>query len=351
MKMQIKNIIGFSVIALMASCRYGIDPVSEVAPGPDKSSPTLEISYPQDSTRVQVREDVTKITVKFNTFDDIEVGNVVVNLDGKQIASFKGSNYPDYRRLFVSFTAEQITNGDHTMTFSASDLSGNTVTQSVNFSKTPAYKPMPNEVFYMPFDGDANEKVAIADATVTGTPKYAAGKKGKSYVGATGAYITYPFSDSLKSQEMTIAFWYKVKADPDRSGIFTIGTSKKEDRTHGIRLFREGSADQQQVKLNVGVGTEEVWNDGAQVAPNADWVHIAVVISKTNSIVYLNGVPSKSAVLSAPINWDDCKSMTIASGEPTFIYWGHKSDLSGYDEFRIFKKAMTDAEVMALKDL
>lgn len=354
MKMQIKRIIGFSIIALMASCRHGIDPVSEVAPGADQSSPTLEISYPKDSMRVQVREEVTKMTVKFNVLDDMEVGNVVVNLDGKQIASFKGSNYPDYRRLLLSFTAEQITNGDHTMTFSATDLSGKTVTQSVKFSKVPAYKPMAkfNEVLYLPFDGDANEKVAIVDAAVTGTPKYAAGKKGKAYFGATDAYITYPLSDSLKkSQEVTIAFWYKLNAVPDRAGIIAIGTDTDTDKKHssGFRLFRENGA--KNIKLNVGVGTGDIWNDGITDAPTTGWIHIAVVISKTSSIVYLNGVQAKTSALSAPINWDGCSSMTIASGEPTSSYGEHFSDLSGYDEFRIFKKALTDTEVMAIKDL
>lgn len=349
--MKFKNIAGMALIAIMAACqRGGIDGISQVAPGADKAEPTLDLVYPINGTKVQVKEDVAKIVIKFNAGDDIEVGHIAVNLDGKQIGTFTGSSYPDYRRVLLSFPYDQIINGDHTMSVSVTDIAGKTTAKTASFSKIPAYKPMDKEVLYMPFDGDVNEKVAIADASVTGTPTYNTGKKNSAYFGGVGAHITYPLGDYLKSQEITIAFWYKLNASPDRSGIFTIGTSAEEDRKHGIRIFREKSGGQQ-VKVNIGIGKDQVWNDGASIASTADWVHLAVVISKTNSIFYLNGAESKTAELSAPINWDDCKSMTIASGEPTFAYWNHKSDLSGYDELRIFNKAMTAAEVMALKNM
>ncbi|PGH40353.1 MAG: hypothetical protein CRN43_03480 [Candidatus Nephrothrix sp. EaCA] len=351
MKMKFKNIVGMAVIVATAACQQGgINDISQVDPGADNAEPTLDLVYPINGTKVQVKEDVAKINIRFNAGDDIEVGNITVNLDGKQVGTFTGSNYPDYRRVSLAFAYDQITNGDHTMSITVSDLSKKTITKTVAFSKVPAYKPMSKEVLYMPFDGDANEKVAIADAAVTGTPAYREGKKNSAYFGETGAYITYPLGDALKSQEITIAFWYKLNAVPDRSGIFTIGTSAKEDRNHGIRIFRENS-ETQIIKVNIGIGEDNVWNDGASIASNAGWVHLAVVISKTNSIFYLNGVPSKTAALSAPINWDDCKFITLASGEPTFAYWNHKSDLSGYDELRIFSKAMTEAEVAALKNM
>jgi hypothetical protein len=41
-----------------------------------------------------------------------------------------------------------------------------------------------------------------------------------------------------------------------------MGNNVPEDRTKGFRLFREGSATSQRIKLNVGTGAGESWNDG-----------------------------------------------------------------------------------------
>ncbi len=77
-----------------------------------------------------------------------------------------------------------------------------------------------------------------------------------------------------------------------------------DDRNQGFRLFREGSPTEQRIKLNVGTGTGESWNDGGVIDVAAgEWVHVAFTISSTESKIYFNGIEMNSADLSAPIDW------------------------------------------------
>ncbi len=60
-----------------------------------------------------------------------------------------------------------------------------------------------------------------------------------------------------------------------------------DDRFQGFRLFREGSPTEQRIKLNVGTGTGESWNDGDVIDVTAgEWVHVAMTISDTQNKIY-----------------------------------------------------------------
>jgi hypothetical protein len=151
----------------------------------------------------------------------------------------------------------------------------------------------------------------------------------------------------LTGEEFTAGFWYKANSTPDRAGIISISPGG-EDRTKGLRFFREGSATSQRFKLNVGTGAGETWNDGDVIAlPNSNWVHLAFTVSKTACVIYINGAVARS-VPNTGINWTGCSSISIASGEPGFGYWSHKSDLSKFDEMRFFNKALTGDEIQTI---
>ena len=63
--------------------------------------------------------------------------------------------------------------------------------------------------------------------------------------------------DRYSSNGISFTFWYKVNTSPDRSGIITINDdadNSNDNRTGGLRLFREGSTSSQTIKLNVGLG-------------------------------------------------------------------------------------------------
>lgn len=335
------------MIFTVFACNEGIDDITAVQPGPDETAPAITISYPVEGTQIMVTEAVTTINIRFEVTDDIEIGNVKVSLDGTEIASY--TTFKDYRRLMAELLYEQLTNGDHILSITATDLDNKTTTASVNFMKVPPYQPkFDGEVLYMPFDGDYMELITQTFATAVGSPGFAViGTAGQAYAGATDAYLTFPITN-IAGNEFSAAFWYKPNTTPDRAGLISISPAG-EDRTKGLRFFREGSTTSQRFKLNVGTGSGETWNDGGLVDATLDeWVHLAFTVSGTSCTVYINGQATITSDMAAAIDWTGCSSLSIASGAPNFAYWNHKSDLSFIDELRIFNKSLSPTELMAV---
>jgi hypothetical protein len=156
------------------------------------------------------------------------------------------------------------------------------------------------------------------------------------------------------SEGISFSFWYKINATPDRSGIIVIndnGNNSDDNRSQGLRLFREGSAASQTIKINVGTGSGESWNDGGAIpAATPEWVYVAVTISPTESKIYFDGVLQRTSTYTG-FDFSSSTTLTLGSGVPSFSYWDHKSDLSLYDEFRVFNKVLTPAEIQTLKGL
>ncbi|WP_320019452.1 LamG domain-containing protein [Labilibaculum manganireducens] len=341
-----KNIL-ITMIALVfaTACDEGIDPITAVKPGVDETAPVIKINYPTEGTIIKVLDLVTSIDIDIKVTDDIEIGSISVLMDGTEIANF--TTFTDYRIALEKFTYDNVATGNHIMTVTATDLEGKSTTSSVNFSKEPPYTPLfEGEVFYMPFDGDYYELVNIVQAAKVGSPGFAGESLigTDSYSGTTNSYLTYPIA-SLLSSEFTAAFWYKVNPSPDRAGILVVGDDET-DRNQGFRLFREGNGAEQRIKLNVGIGTAEVWNDGDIIDVAAgEWVHVAFTISQTQCTIFFNGVEMRSSPLEAGIDWTGCETLTIGAGGETFSYWNHLSDNSAMDELRLFNKALTAGEI------
>lgn len=343
MKTLNKILVFMVAIFLATACYQGIDDITAVDPGPDASAPVVTIKYPINGTTLQVPKLITSINIQFEATDDIELKSVSVMIDEAEIAGF--STFKDYRRVVEEVLFENVTNGDHTLTIKATDLEGKVTNSSVVFTKKPPYEAIfPNEVFYMPFDGDFMEKVTFQDATKVGSPTFSEGAlKGVSaYKGATDGYLTFPMTN-LKSQEFGVALWCKLNSTPDRAGIISISPTG-DSRKNGVRLFREGSAVSQRIKLNVGTGAGETWNDGDVMAPTGEWVHLAFTVSQTECTIYFNGSVARTVPTTA-IDWTGCDVMAIGSGMPNFGYWSHKSDLSLFDELRVFNTAITQSEI------
>ena len=357
-KMKTLKYISAGVLSLVFAfaCDEGIDPISHVEPGPDETAPTIAVSYPLEGTRVQVKEDVAPLGIQFEATDDIEIQQVAFSLDGTEVGAL--SDFKDYRRAVQTFTYESLTNGDHTLVVTVTDLSGKSTSATVNFEKVAPYQPVfDGEVFYMPFDGDYMELVNILTATKVGSPAFNdAGVYGKSYAGAADSYLTLP-TTGITTNEFSAAFWYNLNSSPDRSGILTIGPpdpnlpATPNNRKNGFRFFREGSPTNQTFKLNVGNGASDSWFDGGAAASldpsTTDWVHLAFTISETKVFVYIDGEIVSQGDFTG-VDWTGCDILSIASGAPRFTEWGHMSDQSLFDELRIFNKALTQDEVKAI---
>ncbi|MBX2900107.1 MAG: LamG domain-containing protein [Cyclobacteriaceae bacterium] len=349
----IKNILAaITIMGMVGACNEGIDPISAVAPGPDETAPVITVTYPNEGTEIKVAETLVSINIKFEVTDDIEIKNIVVKMDGNNVATF--TDFPDYRRAVKDVLYEGLTTGEHVLTIVATDMENKVTTRNINFEKKPPYIPIfAGEIFYMPFDGIYTELISITNPTVVGSPQFAGeGKRGgNAYKGVTNAYLTYPTA-GLLGTEFSASFWMKVDANPDRAGVLVAGPPGINTRTQGFRFFRENAGGKQRFKLNVGNGTSDFWFDGgtnADVVPNTnEWVHFAFSISATNAAVYINGQVASQGPLTGGVNWAGCDVLSIMSGATRFTEWGHLSDQSKMDELRLFNKALTQADVLAI---
>lgn len=349
MKNIYKLFIGlFSICVMLTSCSDGIDPITPVEAGADMGAPEVTISAPLDGNTIKVLDEISSVDIKFKVVDDIEIDNIEVMVDGNVIATM--NDFLDYRIVNEELTYDNIANGDHSVTIKATDMDGNSTSKTVNFSKEPPYTPkFQNEFLYMPFDGDYVDLITLKSSEVTGNLSFAGESflGSNSFTGASDSYLNYPFDGSIGT-EFTATFWYKVSGDPDRAGILVAGAD--ENRTQGFRLFREGSADAQTIKLNVGTGAGEVWNDGGTIDPNSDeWVHVAFTVTSEETVIYLDGMPVNTGNMAGmAIDWTGVEQLTIGAGGETFSYWNHLHDTSSIDELRFFDAALSQEEIQSL---
>ena len=369
--MKIFRHILFIAIAMSVAvaCDRGIDPISKVEPGPDEEAPKVTIDYPTEGTAIRVKEDTTNVGIKFVATDDIEIESIVIELNGTDIATME--EFKDYRRVVETYNYDNLTNGEHTLTITVTDMTGKSASSSVNFEKIEPYRTQyDGEIFYMPFDASFIELVSITTASEEGSPEFATGRMKQAYKPIANSYVTMPTAnfapgDSLTESAFSATFWYNPSAaDATRAGILVIGPPDEDhpeypdaqnDRSNGFRLFREGNETNQTIKLNVGNGTSDSWFDGgatASVDPTAiDWVHVAFTISSDYVVVYLDGQIVKEGAFEGPVGWEGCDILSIGSGAPRFTGWSHFSDVGSlYDELRIFNKALSQQEVQTIMD-
>ncbi|TLX75760.1 LamG domain-containing protein [Labilibacter sediminis] len=350
-----KNLLySVTIILMLQSCNEGIDSITPVEPGPDELAPTVSISSPEDGDQLIVAASAG-VPIKLEAIDDIELESVSIIINDEeadQVIDFR-----DYRRYaplqghFLDLEA-----GEYTMQITANDKSGKSVTSDlISFSvvKMGDFEPLFGESFYMSFQNHFLDHATVESAQISGFPGFEAnGVVGAAYQGATDSYLSFPVADVLEGTEISAAFWYNI-AQQGRSGILSASpTGSNNNRVAGFRLFREGGDDAQTIKLNVGNGDYDQWFDGgaaATVNPMVtDWIHVAISISGSEAVVYIDGEIAAQGPLDAPISWNNCEDLYIASGGPHFSSWGHAYDLSQYDELRLFKKALSQDEVKSI---
>lgn len=342
---KLKYISVLAILFVLAGCeREGIDSITKVEPGQDQGAPEINIKYPQQGTVIKEASELSNITIDLEVEDDIELQEIVVLVDGEEVATF--TEFTDYRIALKKITFEGLTMGEHTVTVRAKDMEGKETVQTSTFSKEPPYTPVfENEVFYMPFDKAFMDLVNLENPEQVGSPAFSdEAKEGTgSYMGAANSYLSIPLADL--GDEFTVAFWYKLDPSVDRAGILT--ATDDSDRNQGFRLFREAAgSDAQVIKLNVGTGEADIWNDGGTISSvEPEWTHITLTVTPTGTAIYFNGVLERATqVNNRAIDWTGVENLVIGSGL-NFSGWGHNSDPSLIDELRIFDAALTAEEV------
>mgnify|MGYP002377738091 CR=1 FL=1 len=346
-------IIGIVFSLSLAACKKGyIDPISKVDPGNDEQPPALDILSPSADIQYPATTDAANFDFKFNVTDDIELSKVDISLDGALLRSY--TNFIDYRGMSGIYTYPDLGLGAHTFTVVATDLSGKSTTQSFAFNITKYNKILESETLYVPFNagGDYKDLINFVSPAVTGNPGTTGetgGHNGAAYQGTADAYLSYPIAGLYgANNEMSFAFWYKLNNVPDRSGLVVIGNDDNVDtRNQGFRLFRENGT--QDMTINVGTGSSDSWiGAGSQASGIGVWKFITVTISSAETKIYVDGVQKAVGTYTSKMDLTGCTKLVLASGGPTFAYWDHKSDLSLYDEFRVFNTVLTPEDIQLL---
>lgn len=328
---------------VLAGCeRDGIDSITAIEPGADEGAPEVTINYPREGTVINEPSELSTIEIDFRVEDDIEIQDIMVQVNGQEVATF--TEFPDYRIALKKVIFENLALGEHTITVTATDTDGKVTTKTVNFSKEPPYSPMfENEIFYMPFNGDFMELLGLQTPTQVGNPEFSddAFAGSGAYQGASNSYLTIPLADL--GNEFTVAFWYKPDPNTPKAGIIT--ATDDDDRNQGFRLFRENT---DLIKLNVGTGAGEAWNDGDNLGTD-EWVHITFTVSPSGTAIYFDGklVSFDTRYNPVEVDWTNVEELVIGSGL-NFSGWGHKSDTSLIDELRIFDAALTAEDIYTM---
>lgn len=350
--------VGIILTLSFTACKKGyIDPISEVPAGSDEAAPTVEIVSPSSDVQYPAATDASDFDFKFNVKDDIELGKVEIFLNNNLLKSY--NSFVDYRSMTGIYTYPGLEVGSHTFKVIATDLKGKSTTESYTFNVTKYNKVLESETLYVPFNPGGDYKdlinfVSPGTAGVPATTNATGGKKGAAYQGATDAYLSFPIAGLYgPNNEMSFSFWYKLNNVPDRSGLVVVGnpsvqaTSDDESRKYGFRLFRENAS--QDLTINVGTTSQENWIGAGSISANVGiWKYMTVTISTTETKIYVDGVQVGSGTYPSKLELDGCSTIVLGSGGPTFSYWDHKSDLSLYDEFRVFNKVLTPADIQFL---
>lgn len=236
--------------------------------------------------------------------------------------------------------------------------------------------------FYTAFDGtDADKARASVDSVkavfgnVTGG-SFVAGNKGNAFKGSTSSYISYPTNgDFDKVTSFTISFWMK-KDGPPAGGtgtqwVFGLPTTTDIWHRHEVFFFFEDANNPSSAALAAAkFMIQDQWFEftGTKRIPNLlnnQWHHMAFVYDQTTSklTTYMDGVvlfPGNASLTDVKnganprgaLSFKNMQGLVIggpghyAIGKTPDGWMGNFDGL--IDQFRLYGKAMTAAEVQAL---
>lgn len=227
----------------------------------------------------------------------------------------------------------------------------------VNFDSTSADDSKLNQRFK---DSISGYPSFFPDVSLT----YGPGVHGTAYVGNGDKSLTYVnANDFMKSTSFTVAFWEKRNGvtGSDAEFVMSVPSAQGHWSNSAMLLIIDNkgagtTADSAVIKLMVAeVGNGDHWFEltGANRMPNIldnQWHHLAFAYDETtsNMSVYRDGALYKVLPWAGhgPIKFDWSKVTGFYLGGKT-TDWG-KPFNGGLDQFRLYNKALSAAEVAAL---
>jgi Concanavalin A-like lectin/glucanases superfamily len=366
-------ISGIAAVIVAACNTGGLDPISSVAPGPDKLAPTISLNYPFEGAKIQVREEIAPINIQFESTDDIELASITLNLDGSKLVEL--TDFKDYRRVISSFKYNNVTNGSHVLNAIAKDKNGKTASVSVNFQKVEPYKAKyPGEIVYMPFDGDYLELLTLKEGTKGGNPTFVNGKLGKAvHLNAIEkSYVLFPGDTLAKSSNFSLSFFVNPEfVDKDGDGgidgiLGLVNLSNTGGFWGNLDFFVENGSNPAKSKMVVHVVNNELtetWFTELNNVPNffGNWAHHVVtyddtkhefnyyidsILKYTRSADWTDALTFKNSgsMVFGCVHFQTNPSLTTGSGsQPWASYL-----TGGLDEIRIFNRALSQADVLQI---
>jgi len=150
--------------------------------------------------------------------------------------------------------------------------------------------------------------------------------------GASSDYAATNSNFSLSTNTMTLSAW--IKADGLQTSnagiIFSRGSS-----AYGLN-FRPDN------KLGFHWNNSQWWWDSGLVVPDGEWAHVAMVVTPTETTLYVNGVPSVNTVDPPVANFDGVINL---GADPN---WSTRRFKGEMDEVAIYDKALSQIEIREL---
>ena len=238
-----------------------------------------------------------------------------------------------------------------------------------NYPKDPA-NPGGTLKLYMAFDGSELDSMRAMFGTPTNTT-YVAGIKGQALKGASGGFVTYPSPGGAASMtSFSVSLWINTaKHDGGAQNVFMIPNTG--DFWGNMFMLIEGnnSATDNTMLVKFHFGGQWIEFTGANRLPDmyGAWQHLVFTYDETTSkfSAYLNGVKRTlpAGMSDRMLNGQPLGSNFTFKNVSKFIVNGYQQHLGApwnapdgwmlnytglLDQFRIYSKALSDAEIMEL---
>jgi len=259
-------------------------------------------------------------------------------------SSVSGGPYTTIKSVTTTtYTDTTVLNGTtYYYVVSAVNINGESA-NSTEVSATPFLNPG-----YWPFDEAAGSTATDVwnnrAATLQSGASFAAGNynNGLSLDGTANGYATLPNDVVSTLNDFTVSVWVKLNAVSTWARAFDFGTGTTK---YMFLAPKSGSNYLRYAILAPGSGEQQI-NSTATIGTGV-WTHIAVTLSGNLGIMYVNGIEvGRNAAMTS-------KPSSLGSTNQNYIGKSQFADpmLNGFiDEFRIYNRALTAAEIAQLKN-